>query len=123
MARGTIGLQSLTASKEAGAVVSSAPVVEIEQEAPAKRGRGRPPKRKAPALGGQTITFGQTIRMTPGLRKALRAAADAETDAKGKVVSVHDVILDAVHAHLRRKGIAIEELTRIEMPQISNFAL
>lgn len=106
--RGKIGLESLTASKEAAAVVTSAPPAVVADDAPpAKRGRGRPPKGAQPASAG--TTYGQTIRMTPGLRKALRAAADAETDAQGKVVSVHDVILQAVQSHLKRKGITINE--------------
>ena len=47
--------------------------------------------------------------MTPSLRRALRAAADLETDQAGAVVSVHDIILEAVHRYLVAKGIQVEE--------------
>jgi len=72
-----------------------------------KRGRGRP--RKVSGVTAATKTFGQTIRMTPGLRRALRAAADAETDRTSSVVSVHDIILKAVRAHLKREGIDVPD--------------
>ena len=105
MARAKIGLQSLTASKEAATVVA-APASSATGDTPARR--GRPPKRPLDA-NGKAVVFGQTIRMTPSLRRALRAAADLETDQAGAVVSVHDIILEAVHRYLVAKGIQVEE--------------
>lgn len=59
---------------------------------------GRPPK-------GDARQFGMTLRMSADLRLALRAAADQDTAKAGSVVSVHDVILKALQADLRRRGI------------------
>jgi hypothetical protein len=69
-----------------------------------KRGRGRPAKRDPDAK-----TFGMTLRIPGSLRLALRRAAERETDAKGRVVSVHDVILEAVDAYLARKGVKVDQ--------------
>ena len=46
-----------------------------------------------------------TLRVTANLRKALRHLAEVETDKRGQVVSVHDVIVQAVESHLTRNGI------------------
>ncbi len=82
------------------------PTPEASGPAPApkaeKRGRGRPKKR------AEGKPFGMTLRVSGPLRLALRRAAERETDAKGEVVSVHDVILEAVGAHLARKGVKVE---------------
>lgn len=67
---------------------------------PEKRGRGRPVKH-AP----ETKVYGMTLRVTANLRKALRHLAEVETDKRGQVVSVHDVIVQAVESHLTRNGI------------------
>ena len=56
-----------------------------------KRGRGRPAKR--PADGR---IYGMTLRVPGDLRRRLRRLAEDETDARGQVVSVHDLILEAV---------------------------
>lgn len=66
------------------------------------RGRGRPAKRDPAAQ-----VFGMTLRVPSDLRRALRRAAEMETDARGQVVSVHDVILQAVDAYLSRKGVKV----------------
>ncbi len=68
----------------------------------AKRTRGRPTKRDP-----EEKTFGMTLRVPGSLRLALRRAAERETDAEGKVVSVHDVILAAVKTHLASKGVKV----------------
>lgn len=62
------------------------------------RGRGRPAKRDPNAK-----TFGMTLRISSDMRRALRRLAEDETDERGHVVSIHDVILEAVQAHLTRK--------------------
>jgi hypothetical protein len=46
-----------------------------------------------------------TLRMSADLRLALRAAADQDTARSRSVVSVHDVILKALKADLKRRGI------------------
>lgn len=64
-----------------------------------QRTRGRPAKH----VPGEKI-FGMTLRIPGELRKSLRQVADIETDRAGAVVSVHDVILQAIHADLKRRG-------------------
>lgn len=68
---------------------------------PVKRGR-------RPKADGRV--YGMTLRISPALRRALRSAADADTESSrtGAVVSVHDVILKAVNADLKRRGIKPE---------------
>jgi len=70
-----------------------------------KRGRGRPVKR-SPDAGK---VYGMTLRIPGNLRKAMRRLAENETEARGRIVSVHDVILQAVEAHLSRKGVKVED--------------
>jgi hypothetical protein len=65
---------------------------------PAKPKAGRPSKDD----GRQ---FGMTLRMSADLRLALRAAADQDTAKSRSVVSVHDVILKAIAADLKRRGL------------------
>jgi hypothetical protein len=72
--------------------------------APEKRGRGRPAKRPT-----TDRTFGMTLRIPGNLRRAMRRLAEDETDAQGRVVSIHDIILQAVEAHLVRKGVKVED--------------
>ena len=69
----------------------------------AKRGRGRPAKRPE----GVKL-YGMTLRVPSDLRRALRRLAEDETDARGEVVSIHDLILEAVGSHLARKGVKVE---------------
>jgi hypothetical protein len=66
------------------------PAVAVE-----KRGRGRPAKRPADAR-----IYGMTLRIPGDVRKQLRRLAEDETDARGAVVSIHDLILEAVEALL-----------------------
>lgn len=105
--RASLSFDALKESKAApasGEGEAGRPAVVPAQPPPAvKRGRGRPAKR-APGLK----TFGMTLRVSGPLRLALRRAAEKETDARGEVVSVHDVIVEAVTAHLARKGVKIE---------------
>jgi hypothetical protein len=74
---------------------------EAAQEALVKRGR-------RPKADGRV--YGMTLRISPALRRALRLAADADTESSrtGAIVSVHDVILKAVNADLKRRGIKPE---------------
>jgi hypothetical protein len=65
---------------------------------PAKSRAGRKPK-------GDDRQFGMTLRMSADLRLALRAAADQDTAKSKAVVSVHDVILKALKADLKRRGL------------------
>lgn len=78
------------------------PPAAVERQAPAvaeppeeKPGRGRPAKRPP-----DVKLYGMTLRIEGDLRRALRRRAEEETDERGKVVSVHDVILAAIEAHL-----------------------
>lgn len=63
---------------------------------PEMRGRGRPAKRPADAR-----IYSMTLRVPGDVRRALRRLADNETDRRGRVVSLHDLILEAVNALLR----------------------
>jgi hypothetical protein len=65
-----------------------------------KRGRGRPPKRPA-----DSRIYGMTLRVPGELRRALRRLAEDETDARGSVVSIHDLILEAVGAYLIERNV------------------
>lgn len=65
---------------------------------PAKSRAGRKPK-------GDDRQFGMTLRMSADMRLALRAAADQDTAKSKAVVSVHDVILKALKADLKRRGL------------------
>lgn len=65
---------------------------------PAKSRAGRKPK-------GDDRQFGMTLRMSADLRLLLRAAADQDTAKSKAVVSVHDVILKALKADLKRRGL------------------
>ncbi len=69
-----------------------------DDAAPAKSRAGRKPK-------GDDRQFGMTLRMSADLRLALRAAADQDTAKSKAVVSVHDVILKALKADLKRRGL------------------
>jgi hypothetical protein len=62
------------------------------------RGRGRPPKR-APGR-----TFGLTVRIDSDLRRQLRRLAEDESDRRGRIVSLNDLILEAVGELLERQG-------------------
>lgn len=101
MARAKLTFDGVKASKGAPAP-SPAPATHEAPPADPK-GRGRPAKRDP-----NEKTFGMTLRFSGGLRKALRKAAEDDTDAKGAVVSVHDVILAAVEAELKRREIPTE---------------
>lgn len=98
--RASLSFDAVKASK-GGAADPAPPAVEPAPmpAAPAKRGRGRPAKRDPAAR-----VFGMTLRIPGDLRRELRRLAEDETERQGRVVSVHDVILDAVAAHLARKG-------------------
>ncbi len=103
--RAALSFDALKNTKAAPAVgegeapkVAAAPVPE---PAP-KRARGRPPKRPA-----DTRVYGMTLRIPGDLRRALRRLAEDETDARGSVVSIHDLILEATSAHLARKGVKV----------------
>lgn len=78
---------------DAGAVAAS-----DDPATPAKSRAGRKPK-------GDDRQFGMTLRMSADLRLALRAAADQDTAKSKAVVSVHDVILKALRADLKRRGL------------------
>lgn len=69
-----------------------------QQSASTTPKRGRPRKRPE-----NHRIYGMTLRINGELRKELRRAAEDETDQRGEVVSIHDVILDAVAAHLEHK--------------------
>ena len=64
------------------------------------RGRGRPPKR-APGR-----TYGLTVRIDSDLRRQLRRLAEDESDRRGAIVSLNDLILEAAADLIERKGAA-----------------
>lgn len=103
--RASLSFDAVKASKGAPADPAP-PAAEAPSPAPAeaKRGKGRPAKRDPSAR-----VFGMTLRISPGMRKALRRAAEMETDKRGSIVSVHDVILEALEAHLSRRGVRVED--------------
>lgn len=91
--RGKLTFDAVKATK-------AAPPAEAEttQAETVKRSRGRPRKRE-----GDGRLFGMTLRIDGDLRRALRRVAEEETDAQGRVVSVHDVILAAIESHLAKR--------------------
>lgn len=98
MARAKLTFADVKASKAPAPAASAAE----SPQAPEPQGKkpGRPAKRDP-----DTKTFGMTLRVSGEMRKALRKAAEDDTDARGLVVSVHDVIMGAVEAELARRGI------------------
>lgn len=62
------------------------------------RGRGRPPKR-APGR-----TYGLTVRIDSDLRRQLRRLAEDESDRRGAIVSLNDLVVEAVGDLLERRG-------------------
>ncbi len=102
--RASLNFDALKGSKAIPATgEGETPAPAVVKAEPAKRGRGRPPVR---APGAKV--FGMTLRIPGELRLALRRLAEQETDSRGRVVSVHDVILQAVEAHLSRKGVRLD---------------
>lgn len=99
--RAPLSFDQVKASKPTPAAAEPAPVAQPEPQEE-KRGRGRPAKRPA-----DERVFGMTLRVPGALRRALRRLAEEETDDTGRIVSVHDVILEAVTAHLARKGVKV----------------
>lgn len=102
--RAALTFDAMKVAKGAAAE-APAPVAAVQAPAPEaeKRGRGRPAKRPE----GVKL-YGMTLRIPSDLRRALRRLAEDETDARGQVVSIHDLILEAVGAHLARKGVKVE---------------
>ena len=102
--RASLTFDAMKGSKAAPAA-EAAPVATPAQSDPQeKRGRGRPIKRDP-----DTKVYGMTLRIPGDLRKALRHLAEDETEKRGRIVSVHDVILQAVETHLSRKGVRVGE--------------
>lgn len=62
------------------------------------RGRGRPPKR-APGR-----TYGLTVRIDSDLRRQLRRLAEDESDRRGRIISLNDLVVEAVADLLERQG-------------------
>lgn len=100
--RASLSFDAVKASK-ASPPATEPPPAPAAAEPEEKRGRGRPPKRAA-----DEKVFGMTLRVPGNLRRALRRLAEEETDNANQVVSVHDVILEAVQDHLRRKGVKVD---------------
>ena len=103
--RAALTFDAMKVAKGAAAE-APAPVAAVQAPAPEaeKRGRGRPAKRPE----GVKL-YGMTLRIPSNLRRALRRLADDETDARGgDVVSIHDLILEAVGSHLASKGVKVE---------------
>lgn len=46
--------------------------------------------------------FGYTLRLLPELRKYLKQLAQEKTDVAGQIVTVHEVIMEAITDMLRR---------------------
>ena len=95
---------SKAATMAPAAPAGSDSVITPDEPKPAPaRGRGRPVKRDPEAK-----IFGMTLRIPGHVRIALRRLAESETDKRGRIVSVHDVIVQAVESHLARKGFKAE---------------
>lgn len=98
--RASLSFDALKQSKAPPAEpVEGAAPSDLEPKAE-KRGRGRPAKRPA-----DSRIYGMTLRVPGELRRALRRLAEDETDARGSVVSIHDLILEAVGAYLIEKNV------------------
>jgi len=101
--RPALTFAAVKAAKPGADAPPAAPVdagasLQDDEAAPAKSRAGRKPK-------GDDRQFGMTLRMSADLRLALRAAADQDTAKSKAVVSVHDVILKALKADLKRRGL------------------
>ena len=101
--RPALTFAAVKAAKPGADAPPAAPVdagasLQDDAAAPAKSRAGRKPK-------GDDRQFGMTLRMSADLRLALRAAADQDTAKSKAVVSVHDVILKALRADLKRRGL------------------
>jgi hypothetical protein len=101
--RASLSFDAVKASK-AAPPAAAAPEPAPEPAVEERRGRGRPAKRPA-----DEKIFGMTLRVPGNYRRALRRLAEDETDDRQKVVSVHDVILEAIDAHLARKGVKLRD--------------
>ncbi len=103
--RASLSFDALKGSKAtpAGGEIEPPPTSKPTPDKPVKRGRGRPPVRDPSAK-----VFGMTLRINGDLRRAMRRLAEQETDKLGRVVSVHDMIREAVEAHLARKDVKVE---------------
>lgn len=104
--RASLSFDAVKASKAAPPVTTAPPAAPEPTEGgdgEGGRGRGRPRTRPA-----DVKIYGMTLRIPGELRRALRRLAEDETDERQRVVSVHDVILEAVEAHLARKGVKVE---------------
>lgn len=102
--RASLSFDALKGSKVApaagegqGASSPAAPVSE-------PRERGRPRKRAE-----DVKVYGMTLRIPGNMRRALRRLAEDETDAQGRVVSIHDLVLEGLEALLARKGVKVED--------------
>lgn len=61
--------------------------------------------------------YGLTFRVGADIRKRLRRAAEIETDAQRRVVSVNDVILTAVEEYLESRDIPAAEPRHAQTPR------
>ncbi|OXE37430.1 MAG: hypothetical protein CGW95_01645 [Phenylobacterium zucineum] len=101
--RASLSFDAMKGTKVGGAdspsLTSPATTAPPKPPAAEKRGRGRPIKRDP-----ESKIYGMTLRIPGHVRIALRRLAESETDKRGRIVSVHDVIIQAVESHLARKG-------------------
>lgn len=61
--------------------------------------RGRPRRRSV-----DERTFGMTLRIPASLRKGMRRLAEHETEQRGQIVSIHELMLEIIAAELRARG-------------------
>jgi hypothetical protein len=86
------------APRPAEGVHASKPAEALPVPSLSPRGRGRPPKR-APGR-----TYGLTVRIDSDLRRQLRRLAEDESDRRGAIVSLNDLMVEAVADLLERRG-------------------
>ena len=111
MKRAALSFDTVKARKAPQEASGAAPAPSVGSDAPkaaeglpepslSPRGRGRPPKR-APGR-----TFGLTVRIDSDLRRQLRRLAEDESDRRGAIVSLNDLIIEAAADLIERKGAA-----------------
>ena len=86
------------ASRPAGGDHAAKPAERPPEPSLSPRGRGRPPKRT------DEPTYGLTVRIGHDLWAQLRQLATDETKVRGRIVSLNELVLEAVGELIKRRG-------------------